>query len=212
VAQGFLSYFEGLGWTICWSAVAVTGAYLLNPVCVLFFVAGCILEAVYCRMLKISPLRSAVNGIVKTLGALAAVFAVDPRPSFLYLFTLFVTLFLWEIGGQNVPNDCSDVEEDRKLEARTVPVSFGLDFSAYTSGVTLIGAFLLSFVLLSLSGASFPWPYYMGLLFFGVNLLLIPAYRFSRSPDCSHAMILFNKASLYPAALFAVVLTGILFR
>jgi len=36
---------------------------------------------------------------------MAAVVAVDPDPSAAFLIALFLSLFFWEIGGQNIPND-----------------------------------------------------------------------------------------------------------
>jgi len=46
----------------------LAGAYRLNPVCAYIFVGGCLLEAVYCRLLRVSHLRTLVSGLVKTLG------------------------------------------------------------------------------------------------------------------------------------------------
>jgi 4-hydroxybenzoate polyprenyltransferase len=120
LAQGFLSIKEGFTWAGAWSLVALLGAFLLNPVCVLIFLAGCSLEIIYCLMWKISPFRSLVSGVVKASGALAAIFAVDPDPSISFLLVLFFWLFFWEIGGQNIPNDWAEIEEDRQLQARTI--------------------------------------------------------------------------------------------
>ena len=75
LAAGRVSLREGLLWTVAWALVALLGAYCLNPVCALIFVAGCGLEAAYCLLLKVSPWRFLVAGLVKGLGALAAVFA-----------------------------------------------------------------------------------------------------------------------------------------
>ena len=61
-------------------------------------------------------LRAVVSGMVKTMGPIAAVFAVDPQPSFAFLTVLFLWLFFWEIGGQNIPNDVSDLDEDISLK------------------------------------------------------------------------------------------------
>jgi 4-hydroxybenzoate polyprenyltransferase len=119
MAQGLLTFREGLAWALSWSAVAIMGAFMLNPVCVFIFAGGCLLEAVYCRLWRVSPYRTLVSGAVKTSGALAAVFAVDPYPSPLFLAVIFLTLFLWEIGGQNIPNDLTDLKEDRRMQART---------------------------------------------------------------------------------------------
>ena len=66
-----------------------------------------------------------MSGAVKTAGGLAAVFAVDPHPSPAFLVLLFLWLFFWEIGGQNIPNDWIDMEEDRMVQAKTIPVRVG---------------------------------------------------------------------------------------
>jgi len=81
MAQGYLSFTEGVLWTSVWSLVAIWGAYHLNPVCIVIFLMGCVLETVYCLLLKVSHLRILVSGGVKTAGAIAGVFAVDPNPS-----------------------------------------------------------------------------------------------------------------------------------
>ena len=104
---------------------SLLSAYMLNPVCVLILVSGCILEMLYCVLLQVSHLRMLVSGIVKTLGGLAAVFAVDASPDPILLLLIFLWLFFWEIGGQNVPADWYDIQEDIVTQARTVPVSLG---------------------------------------------------------------------------------------
>ena len=93
MALGLLSFKQGLIWSLAWGLVALIGAYILNPVCVLIFLTGCSLEAVYCLLWRISPYRTIVSGAVKTSGAIAAVFAVDPNPSAGYLVVLFLLLF-----------------------------------------------------------------------------------------------------------------------
>ena len=66
MAQGYLSFTEGLLWTVTWSIVAILGAYYLHPVCVVIFIMGCVLETVYCLLLKVSHLRALVSGGGKT--------------------------------------------------------------------------------------------------------------------------------------------------
>jgi 4-hydroxybenzoate polyprenyltransferase len=206
VAQGLLSFGEGLAWALGWGAVALLGAWLLNPVCALIFLAGCLLEATYCLLFRVSPLRTLVNGIVKTLGAVAAVYAVDPAPEFPFVPVLFAMFFFWEIGGQNLPNDCSDMEEDRRLGARTFAVAYGWDISAFAALATLAAAVALSLILPGLSGTSTGLPFFAALIAIDAYLLLLPALAFHRRQTPEAAMLLFNRASHFPPALFALVL------
>src|SRR5208337_2634814 len=76
LAAGKVSLPEGLLWTGAWALVAFLGAYCLNPVCALIFLAGCLLETAYCLLLRVSHWRLLVAGVVKSLGALARVLAV----------------------------------------------------------------------------------------------------------------------------------------
>lgn len=204
MAQGLLSLKEGLLWALGWSAVAVIGAWQLNPMCVLIFLAGCTLEVIYCRMHRVSPLRVLVSGGVKTSGAVAAVFAVDPDPSLAFVILLFVWLFFWEIGGQNIPADWADIEEDRRLRAQTVPVRFGLESAAVIAVGTLVVAVLVQPILIFFSKSGFQ-PFLMTVsLLLGAGLLLPPALRLHRTRQRTHAMVLFNHASYYPLAMLAV--------
>lgn len=206
MAQGLLSFREGLGWALAWAAVAVTGAYILNPVCVVIFCFGCALEAVYCLLWRVSPMRTVANGVVKTMGAMAAVFAVDPAPSPLFLMALFSSLFFWEIGGQNIPNDWIDLEEDRRLEAKTIIVQFGTDKASELILYSLVTAVVASMVLFALSGIPSGLVVFVAVLAVGVLLLLLPATKIYQSKTRENAMTLFNRASWYPLALLVVVI------
>ena len=205
LAQGFLSIKEGFIWAVAWSAVALFGAFLLNPVCILIFLAGCALETVYCLMWKITPFRNLVSGLVKTCGPIAGVFAVDRDPSFSFLVLLFLWLFFWEIGGQNIPNDWAEIEEDQKLQARTMLVRYG----AATASTIILGTLVLAMgVNLWLLGVSTPAPALLYLtvsLVIGLVLLLLPAYRLYKTRERRDALSLFGKASYYPLACLILV-------
>jgi 4-hydroxybenzoate polyprenyltransferase len=206
VAQGLLGYGQGLAWALGWGAVALLGAWMLNPVCAMIFLGGCLLEAAYCLLFRVSPLRTLVNGVVKTLGAVAAVFAVDASPDPLFLLVLFATFFFWEIGGQNLPNDCSDREEDLRLGARTFAVEYGWEVSAFAAFATLLAAVFLSLVLPNLSGTPVTLPFFVGIAIIDGALLLGPGLTFHRQQTPEAAMYLFNRASYFPAALFVATL------
>jgi 4-hydroxybenzoate polyprenyltransferase len=210
MARGLLSFKEGLIWSIAWALLALVGAYLLNPVCVLIFICGCILETIYCLMWKVSPSRTLISGAVKTAGPIAAVFAVDPNPSLSFLIVLFLLMFFWEIGGQNVPNDWSDIEEDTLFQAQTVPIRLGPE----KANVIIFGSIILTVIfsgtLLILSNITFELPFILAFAFVGFYFLLLPTIRLYKTEQSSHAMILFNKASYYPLALLVVVVIKLL--
>ncbi len=206
MACGFLSFQEGLTWTASWAALAIIGAYLLNPICLWIFAVGCALEAIYCVLWQVSPYRTIISGAVKTLGAVAAIFAVDPHPSAAFITALFLCLFFWEIGGQNIPNDWTDVETDSRSGAKTIPVRLGV----HRSSMIILGSILLTLPLntavFHLSPVHYPPIYLIAALAAGVYLLLLPALRLWVSRSRQDAMVLFNRGSYYPLILMGIVL------
>ena len=206
MAKGALSFRAGLAWTLGWSLVAVAGAYWLNPVCLYLFLAGCVLEGLYCKLLQVTPIRAIINGAVKTLGSVAAVFAVAPSPSPLFLLALFAWLFAWEIGGQNIPNDWTDIEEDRRFKAQTIPVRLGLRRAMMVIVACLVAALFLNIFLLWVSPLTFGILPMVVVVAVNVLLLLHPALLLAEKQQRQLAMALFNKASYYPLAMLGIVL------
>lgn len=204
LAQGLLSYREAMLWTAVWACLALTGAFLLNSVCPLIFLGAALLEALYCWLLKITHLRSIISGMVKTSGPLAAVYAVNPEPSLVFLAVLFLWLFAWEIGGQNVPNDLSDLDTDRKIHARTIPVRFGPGGSAVIINLALFMALILSVAIPSVLPNPIGLLYYPGAVLSGFWFLTLPAVRLLRTQSSEDAFSLFNRASYYPLAMLVV--------
>jgi 4-hydroxybenzoate polyprenyltransferase len=210
MAQGLLSFKEGLAWVLAWTAVALTGAYLLNPICALILILGCILEAVYCFMLTISHWRTLVSGVVKTLGGVAAVYAVNSNPSLLFLMLLFLFIFSWEIGGQNLPADWHDLEADRRWQAKTVPVRYGPEGSCKIILGALILTVILLLPLMAASPLRFPgWTLALAVSA-GGGLLIIPALRLCQTRERSQATALFNRASYFPVAILVITVLALL--
>jgi 4-hydroxybenzoate polyprenyltransferase len=210
MAQGQVSLGEGLLWTAAWAAVALMGAYHLNPVCAYLFVGGCVLEAVYCLLLRVSHLRTLVSGLVKTLGGVAAVLAVEPHPAPGFLLLLVLWLFCWEIGGQNIPADWHDVEEDQRLQAQTIPVRLGPEGAGALILAALTLSVALSVVLVRVAPLRFS-PLMAGLaVAVGGYFLLLPALRLYRSRDPAQAAALFNRASAYPLAMLTLALVNLM--
>ena len=65
---------------------------------------------------------------------------MSPHPSRGLVLLLFLWLFCWEIGGQNIPADWHDLEEDQRLGAQTIPVRYGPE----GAGAIVLGALALS--------------------------------------------------------------------
>lgn len=210
LARGALSLHAGVLWTAGWALLTMIGAWLLNPVCLVIFLVGGLLEAIYCGLWRVTPLRALINGIVKTLGALAAVYAVDSSPPILFLVVLLAWIFFWEIGGQNIPNDLTDLDADRRFGAQTIPVRLGTVRSALLAMGCLVAAYLLTFVLMWVSPLKLGVVPLTGLSVVGAWLLLLPALRLAEGNDRRHAMDLFNKASYFPLSVLAVVLVRLL--
>ncbi len=210
MAQGLMSFKEGLLWATAWGLLALIGAYLLNPFCVLIFVGGCALEAIYCALWRVSPFRTFVSGAVKTSGAIAAVFAVDPSPSLMFVLLLFLLLFFWEIGGQNIPNDWSDMEEDRRMRAKTIPVQWGVKAANAIIMATIILTLCMNVVIFYFARARFGFVYMLVSLIITTYLLLLPTLKLNQTRDKARAMVLFNKASYFPLALLVVVVIKLL--
>jgi 4-hydroxybenzoate polyprenyltransferase len=206
LAQGALSFRAGVFWVLAWSLLTLIGAYMLNPVCVFIFAGGCILETVYCLMWRTSHLRTIVSGVVKTSGAIAAVFAVTPDPNRPFLITLFLWLFFWEIGGQNVPADWTDIEEDQRLQATTIPVRLGVESANVIILSCLTVAILLNVALFRLIPGGLDHVLAAAALVVGLYLLFIPAYRLYSTKERGDATALFNKASYYPLVLLVLVI------
>lgn len=211
VAQGLLSFREGVAWTVGWALVALAGAYVLRPVCAAVFLGACVLEAVYCALLRVSQLRILVSGMVKSSGGLAAVLAVEPNPDPLFLANLFAWLFLWEIGGQNVPNDWSDLNEDMEVRARTLPVELGSASASWVVMISLCSTLLLSLGLYWSTEAHLNPLFQPLALLTGWTLLLRPAWKLFKERSLGAASVLFNRASYYPLGMLGSALLASIF-
>jgi len=147
---------------------------------------------------------------VKTCGPIAGVFAVDRDPSFSFLVLLFLWLFFWEIGGQNIPNDWAEIEEDQKFKARTMLVQYGSAAASTIVLGTLVLAVGLNLWVLGVSAQGPPLLYSTVSFVIGFMLLLLPAYRLYKTRERQEALTLFGKASYYPLACLILVSIRIL--
>ncbi len=210
LAQGFLSMRGGVAWFAFWYALALLGAYLLNPPLVIIVLAATALETIYCMLLKVTWWRTLVSGLVKSAGPLAAVFVVAPDPPPALLLLLVAWLMCWEIGGQNIPADWNDVAEDRRVGARTIPLTFGPRVAGMLVIVSLTLTVILSLFLPRMSPLPLGMPYLAASAAAGCFLLVLPGLRLLRSRDDREAARLFDRASRYPLAQLAIVTVFVL--
>jgi 4-hydroxybenzoate polyprenyltransferase len=208
VAECAVSMRAAVAWVGALGAVALVAAVALNPVCAGIFAGAFALEAGYCLLCRVTPLRTLLSGLVKSAGALAAVFAVDAAPNPGRFLLLFGWLFLWEIGGQNIPADWSDVDEDRTLGHRTLPVVLQATWASRLSLATLCGSVLLSLLLAPYASAAVAGVYLAGALGGGILLLLVPAVKLLRGRAQSAARGVFNRASYYPLWMLGLALVS----
>ena len=106
--------------------------------------------------------------------------------------------------------DWHDMEEDRALGAKTIPVFYGARGGSIIVLVSLTASVLLSSFFLWQAPLKLPFLFYAGSLASGIFLLLLPALRLFRSKSTDHASALFNSASFYPASLLAIVAIALL--
>jgi 4-hydroxybenzoate polyprenyltransferase len=205
LARNILSIKSGLLWMGLWFILALAGSYLLNPIIVFILIAASLLEVIYCLLLKVTYLRTFVSGLVKASGPIAAVFVVDPHPSPTSLLLLLVWIFFWEIGGQNVPADWNDTAEDLSINAKTIPIHFGAEKASLIVLATLTITVIASAFLPLVSPAPLGLPYILASLIIGFVFLLQPGFQLNRNKDGRYAAKLFDKASYYPMAQFALI-------
>jgi len=206
LARGHISSAAGTGWMAGWLFIAAIGAWILNPVILVILAAAVLVEVAYCRLFTITHWRFLLSGLVKSSGPIAAIFVVDSEPSRPLLLLVFVWIFFWELGGQNIPADWNDREEDLKTGGKTIPIALGEETAgriALLSTLIATGLGALFFWIMTGSGL------HAALAALSGGFLLIkPAQALTGprvSPDSPAR--LFTLASCYPLLLLVLFLT-----
>jgi 4-hydroxybenzoate polyprenyltransferase len=212
LAQGVLSYRSGWLWFAAWFSLALVSSYLLNPTIVFILIAATILEVIYCLLLKVTYLRTFVSGLVKSSGPIAAIFVVDPNPAPALLLLLLAWVFFWEIGGQNTPADWNDTVEDKRVNAKTIPLQLGTQKAGIIVLITLGITVIVSMFLPITSPLTLGIPYVVASVAAGFALLLVPGYRLYSTQEGRRAAALFDQASYYPMAHLIIISIFILLK
>jgi 4-hydroxybenzoate polyprenyltransferase len=207
LAQGYLSYKSGVVWILLSSLIAVIGAYLLNPWCVLLFGVALALEMYYCKLSQVSAFKFLITGVMVAVGAMAGWVAVVDKIELGPAIVFFIWIAAWEIGGRNIVNDWSDIEEDIHLGIKTIPVVYGHKAAGrliFFFLVVTVCCSLLITPLIDLNGI-----YLAGALIEGWYALLSPSIKLLENPAPELAITLFNRASLYPLVMLMIVVISI---
>ncbi len=213
LAREALSYRAGWLWCAFWFVVAMTGAYIINPAILVILSSAAFLEVLYCKLFKVTHMRVLVSGLVKSAGPLAAVFTVDRHPAPLLLLLLFTWVFFWEIGGQNIPADWNDTLEDRRVNAKTIPIHFGTQKAGLIVVIALGLTVVTSLFLPVASPVVLGIPYLLASAIVGLLLLIRPGYRlYRRHQEGRLAAQLFDNASYYPLAQLAIIFIFVIIR
>jgi 4-hydroxybenzoate polyprenyltransferase len=206
LAQNILPYRSGVVWFAGWFAAALIGCYILNPFIVVILVTAAILEVIYCLLLKITYFRTFVSGLVKSSGPIAAIYVVDPNPDPARVLLILAWVFVWEIGGQNIPADWNDTAEDKRVNAKTIPLQLGTHIAGIIVLLTLGLTVLLSLFLPQVSPLRLGWAFPLLSGIAGLFLLLKPGYElFKKQNEGRMAAKLFDSASYYPMAQLTLI-------
>ncbi|GAB7143996.1 UbiA family prenyltransferase [Mycobacterium riyadhense] len=212
LAQQALSFRSGILWFALWFIAAMIGSYFLNPVIAVILVIASVLEVVYVLLLKVTYLRTLISGLVKSSGPVCAIFVVERTPSAALVLLVLAWVFFWEIGGQNVPADWNDTVEDRRVNAKTIPLELGTRTAGnvvlFSLGITVVASLFMPFV----SPLKLGVPYVLASAAVGVFLLLLPAWQLHRSREGRQAAKLFDSASFYPLAQLIIVIVFVLIK
>ncbi|HMB24577.1 MAG: UbiA family prenyltransferase [Chloroflexota bacterium] len=212
LAQNAISLREGVLWFAGWFMLALIGSYLLNPAIVIILILAAVLEVIYCLLHKVTYWRTIVSGLVKSSGPIAALFVVNPDQALRVLPVVLAWVFCWEVGGQNIPADWNDTVEDKRVNAKTIPLQLGTQKAGmlvlFFLGLTVV----LSLILPLISLLSLGWLYLITTAIAGFFLLLIPGYRLYQRQEGRLAAELFNRASYYPLAQLAIITLFVVFK
>ncbi len=211
LAQNLLSYRKGLLWFAFWFALTLIASYILNPFIIVIVIAAAILEVIYCLLLKVTYWRTLVSGLVKASGPIAAVYVVNPNPPLHLLLLLLLWLIFWEIGGQNIPADWNDVAEDKRVQAKTIPLQFGPQKAGLIVLMSLTLTVIISLFLPLISPVDLGWFYLLATLLAGYVFLLQPGFQLYKSKESRQAAKLFDSASYYPMIQLVIITFFIVF-
>ena len=146
---------------------------------------------------------------MKSIGGIVGVLAVYPSPSPGFIALLVLLLAAWEVGGQNIPNDMMDGEEDARVHARTTLTVKGIPEAVYRLVAAASMAAVCGLAIYWVAGEGIGRLYPFGAAIVGWKLLLEPARNVYYDPGPATAKSLFNRASYLPFCLLVLAVVSI---
>jgi 4-hydroxybenzoate polyprenyltransferase len=197
IAHGHVSLSLGVAWVTFLCAVFSVSAWLLSPLCLLFFGVAVGLQVVYCLLRRVTWTKTIISGVMVGVGSLAGWVAVAP----LSARALWPFLFLaaWETD-RNLTNDLADIESDSRVGLATVAHLFGPRASARA----VFGVMLVTVALAGL--LPMPWPARALAVAGAIWSMAWPAWRLLRRPTPARAAAHFNRVSFYPVIVVVALL------
>lgn len=149
-----------LGLTAAGAATLFAAAYLLNPLALALAPVALLLLLGYSYTKRLGAWTTPFLGLVEAITPAAAYIAVQATLPLTAWFAVGGVL-LWGTAFETI-HSLGDLESDRALGLRSLPLSLGRDSSLrlvpilHGAGLTLLGAYGVV--------ADLRWPYYVGLL------------------------------------------------
>ncbi len=205
LARGIIGRRTAIIWILSLSTISLIFAYLIKPSLLVISIVIGLLVVTYSYMSRLSILKIFLIGTLVSLGAAAGWLAVSNHNNFLLAFVLW--MFFWEIGGRNIPNDLADIEEDRSLKLKTIPVIFGEKKASQICFSCLLATFFISVVFAVILDINQFFVISVSLV--GFFMLVLPAYKLLRKPEPKVSLQLFNSAVFYPITVLVFLLASI---
>jgi 4-hydroxybenzoate polyprenyltransferase len=209
LALGRVSRRAALTYIATLGLVALVVTALLGWVCVALFAVAACLQVLYCRLATVTSVKFLVSGVMVAVGAAVGWFTVSTAVDAPRLGLLLVWMTAWEIGGRNIPNDLADLDEDRHLGVRTLPVVHGPRTAAAVACGFLLLAGAASCALAWVALRSFGTVGLAGTLLVAAVTSVGPALALLRRPRPPVALAVFNRASLQPVGVLAAFAAGL---
>ncbi len=174
IPSGKISKAQALNFSILLFAFGLLLAFFINIYAFALALLNTVLEIFYARNFKAMPLIG--NLVDSWFPATTFVFGALIVLSFEKVLWLAILAFLVNMGREII-GDIEDIEGDKKLNAKTLPILFGESKAKILASVFIIAGVALSFV-----------PFMLGLLGFYYLIIVIFAdlvflYSLTRTPS-----------------------------